>query len=126
MKHNTPSMASHMISKNSITKVGSILRLLKFDELPQLINVLRGEMSLVGPRPCLINQKELINSREKYNLFSVRPGITGLSQIRGIDMSNPKKLSETDYLMVTQINQINYFKYLLLTFFGQGMGDRVI
>ena len=119
-------MASHMISKNSITKVGSILRLLKFDELPQLINVLRGEMSLVGPRPCLINQKELINSREKYNLFSVRPGITGLSQIRGIDMSNPKKLSETDYLMVTQINQINYFKYLLLTFFGQGMGDRVI
>tara|TARA_Y100000739_G_C20484789_1_gene407626 strand:+ start:285 stop:848 length:564 start_codon:yes stop_codon:yes gene_type:complete len=126
MKKNTPSMASHMISKNSITKLGSILRLLKFDELPQLINVLRGEMSLVGPRPCLINQRELINLREKYNLFSVRPGITGLSQINGIDMSNPKQLSETDYLMVTQINQINYFKYLFLTFFGKGIGDRVV
>ena len=55
-------------------------------------------MSLVGPRPCLTNQKELIEERKKYNLFSVKPGITGLSQINGIDMSNPKKLSETDFL----------------------------
>tara|TARA_B100002019_G_C21214270_1_gene571103 strand:- start:383 stop:826 length:444 start_codon:yes stop_codon:yes gene_type:complete len=125
MKKDTPSIASHMISKKSITKLGTILRLLKFDELPQLINVLKGEMSLVGPRPCLIIQKELITEREKYNLFSVKPGITGLSQINGIDMSNPRKLSETDFQMISEINQINYFKYLFLTFFGKGFGDRV-
>ena len=125
MKRDTPSIASHMISKKSITKLGTILRLLKFDELPQLINVLKGEMSLVGPRPCLIIQKELITEREKYNLFSVKPGITGLSQINGIDMSNPRKLSETDFQMISEINQINYFKYLFLTFFGKGFGDRV-
>ena len=125
MRTNTPTMASHMISKKSITRFGRILRQLKFDELPQLINVLKGEMSLVGPRPCLTTQKELIIEREKYNVFSVAPGITGLSQINGIDMSNPKKLSKTDSLMILKMTQIKYFKYLFLTFFGKGFGDKV-
>ena len=121
----TPSLASHLVNKRSVTRFGRFLRKLKLDELPQLINVIKGEMSLIGPRPCLLNQSELIEERRKYNIFLVKPGITGLSQINGIDMSNPKKLSETDYLMVSKLNQLNYFKYLFLTFFGKGFGDKV-
>ena len=122
---NTPSLSTHLIKKEAVTKFGKFIRKLKLDELPQLINVINGEMSLVGPRPCLTNQKELIEERKKYNLFSVKPGITGLSQINGIDLSNPKKLSETDFLMISNFNQVNYFKYLFLTFFGKGFGDKI-
>jgi len=122
---NTPSLSTHLINQKAVTNFGKFIRKLKLDELPQLINVINGEMSLVGPRPCLTNQKELIIEREKYNLFSVKPGITGLSQINGIDMSNPKRLSEIDHHMVSNFSQINYFKYLFLTFFGKGFGDKV-
>ena len=125
MKINTPSIASHMINKRSVTRCGRILRVLKLDELPQLINVLRGEMSLIGPRPCLFNQDELIKEREKYNIFFVKPGITGLAQIKGIDMSNPQKLALIDREMIIRYSQINYFKFLFLTFFGKGIGDKI-
>ena len=125
MKSDTPSLASHLVNKRSLTKFGGILRSLKIDELPQLINVLNGEMSLVGPRPCLFNQFELIKLRENYNVFSVKPGITGLSQIKGIDMSNPLKLAKTDLKMISTIKQIHYFKYLFLTFYGKGIGDKI-
>ena len=125
MKVNTPSLASHLIHKRSVTKFGRIIRLLKLDELPQLINVINGDMSLVGPRPCLFNQFELIELREKYKVFKVKPGITGLSQIKGIDMSKPQKLAETDQMMILNMKNIDYFKYLLLTLFGKGIGDKV-
>ena len=82
-------------------------------------------MSLVGPRPCLFNQKKLIDERKKHNVFIVKPGITGLAQIRGIDMSMPEKLAMLDKLMISKLTQINYFKYLLLTLFGKGIGDKV-
>ena len=82
-------------------------------------------MSLVGPRPCLYNQVELIKERQALDVFKACPGITGLAQINGIDMSNPQKLAETDFIMISKINQKNYFKYLFLTFFGQGFGDKV-
>ena len=125
MKIDTPSMASHLISRKSVTKFGRLIRLLKLDELPQLINVIKGDMSLVGPRPCLFNQFELIELREKYKVFKVKPGITGLSQIKGIDMSKPQKLAETDQIMILNMKHIDYFKYLLLTLFGKGIGDKV-
>ncbi len=122
---NTPSISTHLVDKKAVTIFGKLIRKLKIDELPQLINVIKGEMSLVGPRPCLLNQYALIEERKKYNIFLVKPGITGLSQINGIDMSNPKKISESDYLMISKFNQSDYFKYLFLTFFGKGLGDKI-
>tara|TARA_Y100001978_G_C23673207_1_gene424962 strand:+ start:1016 stop:1483 length:468 start_codon:yes stop_codon:yes gene_type:complete len=122
----TPSLASHLVNKKSVTKFGRILRLVKIDELPQLFNVIKGEMSLVGPRPCLTNQEELIFYRNKYNIFDVNPGITGLAQIKGIDMSEPEKLTQVDSYMINNLNSINYFKYLILTLFGKGRGDKII
>ena len=82
-------------------------------------------MSLVGPRPCLPNQTELIKYREINNVFRVNQEVTGLAQIKGIDMSEPEKLSKIDNYMISNFNQIDYFKYLLLTFFGKGIGDRL-
>ncbi|MEN9017806.1 MAG: sugar transferase, partial [Hellea sp.] len=81
MSVDTQSVASHLASQASITKLGAFLRKTKLDELPQLWNVLKGEMSLVGPRPNLFNQEELIQARDDKNVYSVRPGITGLAQI---------------------------------------------
>ncbi len=125
MELNTPSLASHLIKKDSVTKFGLVIRLLKLDEFPQLINVIKGEMSLVGPRPCLPNQKELINERQKHNIFRYKPGITGLAQINGIDMSNPQTLTNYDKEMIKNFNTFNYFKYLILTIIGKGRGDKV-
>jgi lipopolysaccharide/colanic/teichoic acid biosynthesis glycosyltransferase len=121
----TASVASHLASSTSITKFGDFLRKTKLDELPQLWNVLRGEMSLVGPRPNLFNQDELINDREVLGVYNVRPGITGLAQVNEIDMSTPKLLAETDLNMIESISLTDYFKYILQTVTGKGSGDRV-
>ena len=125
MNVNTPSLASHLVNMKLVTRFGKLIRSLKFDELPQLINVIKGEMSLVGPRPCLPNQSELIKFRQCHNVFSVKPGVTGLAQIKGIDMSKPEKLAKIDRYMISSFSQINYFKYLFLTFYGKGIGDRL-
>ncbi len=125
MKIGTPSLASHKINSSYLTNTGKLLRKFKLDELPQLINVLRGEMSLVGPRPNLPIQKELIGERDKYNLYLFKPGITGLSQINNIDMSNPKLLAESDFKMMKNMNQIDYLKYLFRTLIGKGSGDAI-
>ena len=125
MRLNTAHVASHLASSNSITSIGSVLRRTKLDELPQLWNVLRGEMSLVGPRPGLFNQKDLITARTFYGVYSARPGITGLAQVRGIDMSKPDLLAETDARMLRELNLKNYFRFILMTIIGRGTGDRV-
>lgn len=96
MRADTPSVPTHEAQKNAITGVGRFLRRTKLDELPQLWNVVKGDMSLVGPRPCLTTQDELIAHRERLGVFSGRPGITGLAQLRGIDMSRPALCAETD------------------------------
>jgi len=125
MKLDTKSVASHLASTTSITKLGGFLRKTKLDELPQLWNVLKGEMSLVGPRPGLFNQEELTAERDKRGVFSVRPGITGLAQVNGIDMSTPKKLAETDANMIANLSVADYFRYIIMTVTGKGSGDRV-
>ncbi len=125
MSINTASVASHLASTASITKMGGFLRKTKLDELPQLWNVLRGEMSLVGPRPGLFNQDELTKAREVSAVFKVRPGITGLAQVNDIDMSTPELLAETDAKMIREMTVKNYFKYIFQTVLGAGTGDRV-
>lgn len=125
MRPDTASVASHLASASAITPFGGFLRKTKLDELPQLWNVLKGEMSLVGPRPCLFNQEELIAEREKRGVFSHRPGITGLAQVSEIDMSTPVLLAETDQKMLDTLSLKNYFKYIFMTVAGKGAGDRV-
>jgi O-antigen biosynthesis protein WbqP len=125
MRPDTASVASHLADASAITPLGTFLRRSKLDELPQLWNVFKGEMSLVGPRPCLFSQVELINDRSARDVFDARPGITGLAQVSNIDMSTPKLLAETDALMLQNLNLISYFKYIFLTVVGKGSGDGV-
>ncbi len=125
MHKDTASVASHLASKSSITKFGGFLRRTKLDELPQLINVLIGDMSLVGARPNLFNQTELIEEREKRGVYNYLPGITGLGQINEVDMSTPKKLAELDAEMYQNLDVKNYFRYIFATVGGKGQGDRV-
>jgi O-antigen biosynthesis protein WbqP len=125
MHLNAPTVATHLASASSITPFGSFLRKSKLDELPQLWNVFLGHMSLVGPRPNLFNQEELIHERESRGVYNVRPGITGLAQIQKIDMSTPILLAETDAKLIQEMNTLRYFRYIFLTIFGKGFGDRI-
>lgn len=125
MRKDTASVASHLASADAITPFGRFLRRTKLDELPQLWNVLKGEMSLVGPRPCLFSQQELVAEREQRGVLDARPGITGLAQISDIDMSTPRLLAETDARMLANLTVGNYFRYIFLTITGKGSGDRV-
>ena len=126
MSNDTVSVASHLVSSASVTPMGSFFRKTKLDELPQLWNVLKGEMSLVGPRPNLFNQTELLAARDALGVYGTRPGVTGLAQIRGIDMSTPKLLAKTDAEMISAMSIANYFRYIFLTVAGKGQGDRVL
>ena len=125
MAVNSASVASHLASSSSITPFGSFLRKTKLDEVPQLWNVLKGEMSLVGPRPNLFNQEELIQARDAKGVYSVRPGITGSAQIQNIDMSTPDLLAETDAQMIATMSLGKYFTVIVKTVAGAGSGDAV-
>ena len=125
MRLETPSVATHLVDGSSIFPFGKVLRKTKLDELPQLFNVLRGDMSLVGPRPNLSNQKILIDAREALDIYSHRPGITGLAQLQNVDMSTPNRLAKLDRQMLDNISLKNYTKYIIMTVLGNGQGDGV-
>ena len=96
MHQGTQSLPTHEVGEGAVTKAGRTLRRLKLDELPQLWNVIKGEMSLVGPRPCLPTQTELIERRRALGVYALRPGITGLAQVQGHRHVGPGKLAEND------------------------------
>lgn len=121
----TDSLPTHEVDRNSITKLGSFIRKSKLDELPQLWNVLVGDMSFVGPRPCLPTQEKLIIHRDMLNIFEYKPGISGVAQLNGIDMSNPEKLAKEDKKMMKNFSLRTYLTIIAYTAMGKGFGDRV-
>lgn len=125
MHSDTRDLPSHESSVSSVTPIGRWLRRLKLDELPQLWNVLRGDMSFVGPRPCLPSQDELISARRSRGLYAIRPGITGVSQIAGVDMSDPEKLATLDATYLDEMSLATDLRLIMATVFGAGQGDRV-
>lgn len=126
MYFDTPDAPSHKTGANAITPLGRTLRRLKIDEFPQLVNVLRGEMSLVGPRPCLPSQQLLIEERRRYGLARLRPGITGVSQIAGVDMSDEVRLAALDATYLADMSLRRDLQLLLATALGSGRGDRTV
>lgn len=116
---------SHETSASSVTPIGRWLRRLKLDELPQMWNILRGDMSMVGPRPCLPSQTELIAARRERGLYALRPGITGVSQVAGIDMSDPDVLAASDAAYLDNRSLIADLRLVAATVLGAGHGDRV-
>ena len=111
------SAGTHLIKNIKLTSFGNFLRRTKLDEILQLLNVLKGDMSLVGPRPCLFNQRRLISERKKRGVFKVRPGITGLAAINGINMKTPTLLAKTDQKMIKNMSLSKYFYYIFKTIF---------
>jgi lipopolysaccharide/colanic/teichoic acid biosynthesis glycosyltransferase/nucleoside-diphosphate-sugar epimerase len=125
MYADTRDVPSHEASTSSVTPIGRWLRRLKFDELPQLWNILHGEMSFVGPRPCLPSQTDLVAARRSRGLYAIRPGITGVSQVAGVDMSDPEKLAELDETYLDDMSIAADVRLIVATAFGAGQGDRV-
>lgn len=125
MKPDTVAAGTHEVSVSAVTGIGKFLRRTKLDELPQAINLLRGEMTLVGPRPSLPSQEELVNERANLGVFGIKPGITGYAQIRQIDMSRPQELARADYVFMKLQSLTLNLKIILLTAFGRGGGDRI-
>jgi O-antigen biosynthesis protein WbqP len=126
MAYGAPVAGSHEVPGSWITPVGRRLRSLKLDELPQLFNVLRGDMSLVGPRPCLPNQAEVIAARRARHVFDIRPGITGIAQLASIDMSTPEKLAEADRRYMESRTFLGDLRVIAATVLGGGSGDAAI
>ena len=122
MYSGTANLPTHQVQASAVTPLGEYLRRFKVDELPQLWNVLIGDMSLVGPRPCLPSQTELVDARARLGVFEVRPGITGLAQVNGVDMSDPNRLAEIDARYVRTQSLLGDFKLIWATLRGQGVG----
>lgn len=124
MQTGTKQAGTHEVSQASVTKIGHVLRRIKVDELPQIWNILKGELSLVGPRPGLPVQHELTAARAAQGVYDVRPGITGLGQVQGVDMSDPEKLARLDGTYIKTRTLLLDVKLILATALGRGMGDR--
>ncbi len=123
MRQGTVHAASHEVGPASITRLGAVLRKLKLDELPQLWNVVVGDMGLIGPRPCLPSQEILVGERDRRGLFVLRPGITGPAQLAGVDMSEPARLAEVEAEYFERNRGFGDLSLLVQTLFGGGRGD---
>ena len=125
MKTGTANLGTHEVSASSVTRLGAVLRKLKLDELPQIINIFRNEIGLIGPRPCLPIQRELVEARRRLGVLALKPGISGLAQVNGIDMSDPERLAQWDARFMALQSLLLDLKIILATALGSGNGDRV-
>ena len=118
MKNNTPNVATHLLTnpQKYLLKIGTILRKLSLDELPNLINIIKGEMVIVGPRPALYNQHDLIALRKTAGLDKLKPGITGWAQINGRDEISIEAKVALDVEYLLRKSFLFNFKIILLTF----------
>lgn len=121
-------MPTHMLKDPTamITKVGAFLRKTSLDELPQLFNIFKGEMAIVGPRPALWNQYDLIAERDKYNANSIRPGLTGWAQINGRDELEIDEKSRLDGYYVAHMSFLMDLKCFFGTFISVLKSDGVV
>jgi O-antigen biosynthesis protein WbqP len=123
----TANLPTHLVQPSSVTPLGEHLRRFKIDELPQLCNVLIGDMSLVGPRPCLPSQVDLVEARRRLGVLEVRPGITGLAQVNRVDMSDASRLAEIDAQYVRTQSVFGDLRLIMATLCGRGVGiDQVV
>lgn len=119
MQVGTPQRGTHDIAPAAITGIGRLLRQTKIDELPQVWNILRNELTLVGPRPCLPSQEALIDARAALGVLRVKPGLTGWAQIKGVDMRDPKRLARLDAEYVALRSLILDLRIVIATAFGR-------
>jgi len=125
MQEGTVQAGTHEVSQASVTPIGKFLRGTKLDELPQVWNILKNEISLIGPRPGLPVQTELFQARQARGVFEVKPGISGLAQVNNVDMSDPKKLAQWDARYIALQSLMLDIKITLATVRGNGQGDKV-
>ncbi|KQZ94381.1 hypothetical protein ASD64_04240 [Mesorhizobium sp. Root157] len=121
----TVQAATDQVSANSVTRLGRLLRKTKLDELPQIWNILRNEISLIGPRPCLPIQTQLIEARRRRGVLRLKPGISGLAQVNGIDMREPETLARWDARYAALQSLLLDFRIIMATASGRGQGDKV-
>ena len=127
MKKNTPNIATHLMgkSKNVYTVLGPILRKLSLDEIPQLINIIKGEMVFIGPRPALYNQSDLIKSRTAKGVDKLMPGITGWAQINGRDNLTIEQKVNLDYHYLQNKSLSLDIKIIFLTIIKVFQADNI-
>jgi O-antigen biosynthesis protein WbqP len=116
MPVHTANVSSDQVHLIKITPFGNFIRRINIDELPQLINILKGDMSLIGPRPSLPNQTELIDLRSKGSAFNCRPGLTGLAQVNSYDFMPVEEKAQFDNIYANHITFMNDVKIVLKTF----------
>ena len=121
----TEQVSTHDVAAHKITIVGKILRKTKIDELPQIWYILKKDISLVGPRPCLPQQNQLVQARKELGILKEKGGITGWAQIQNVDMKDPDRLAKLDaeYLALRTVPLD--LKIILATALGRGQGDKI-
>lgn len=128
LKVNTPkNISSNDLDSNKyLTRMGPFIRRFSIDELPQIVNILKGEMSFIGPRPCIQSEKELILLRREYKVFDIKPGISGLAQVEGRDITandvKLKAIKDSKYTKNLSFKQdlIIFFKTIVVVISGKG------
>ena len=119
MKKDAPDIATHLVKDSTplYTSIGPFLRMFSFDELPQLINILKGDMIFIGPRPALYNQDDLIELRTQTGVHTLMPGVSGWAQVNGRDeLSIPEKVKMDEYYLKNKSLLLN-IKILFMTVF---------